>query len=48
MYWLKRLHKIRDKAHAAYEERLEEHATNAIERIINNVKERNAGILRAY
>ncbi|KAI4675252.1 uncharacterized protein J4E84_010253 [Alternaria hordeiaustralica] len=48
MYWLKRLHEIRDEAHAAHEERLEEHATDAIERMINNVKERNAGILRAY
>jgi hypothetical protein len=48
MYWLKRLHEIRDEAHAAHEERLEEHATDAIDRMINNVKERNSGILRAY
>jgi pimeloyl-ACP methyl ester carboxylesterase len=48
MYWLKRLHEIRDKAHAAHEEHLEEYATDAIDRMINNVKERNSGILRAY
>jgi hypothetical protein len=48
MYWLKRLHEIRDEAHAAHEERLEEHAIDAIDRMINTVKERNAGILRAY
>ena len=48
MYWLKRLHEIRDEAHAAHEERLEEHAIDAIDRMINNVKERNSGILRAY
>jgi hypothetical protein len=48
MYWLKRLHEIRDEAHAAREERLEEDAIDAIDRIINSVKERNSGILRAY
>lgn len=48
LYWLKRLHEIRDEAHAAREEHLEEQATDAIDRMINNVKERNSGILRAY
>jgi hypothetical protein len=48
MYWLKRLHEIRDEAHAAHEEHMEELAADAIERMINTVKERNSGILRAY
>lgn len=48
MYWLKRLHEIRDEAHAADENQLGEHANDAIDRMIQNVKERRSGILRAY
>ncbi|PYH92993.1 hypothetical protein BO71DRAFT_9377 [Aspergillus ellipticus CBS 707.79] len=48
MYWLKRLHEIREEATEAKEERLEEYATDAIERMVSNVEERNSEILRAY
>lgn len=48
MYWLKRLHEIQEEAKDAEEERLEEYATDAIERMVSNVDERNSEILRAY
>lgn len=48
MYWLKRLHEIRDEAHEAGEVRLDEYATDSIHIMANNVKERNSEILRAY
>lgn len=48
MYWLKRLHEIREEAKKANEKRLEEYATDAIDLMVRNVKDRNSGILRAY
>ncbi|KAH3939347.1 hypothetical protein HBI56_013340 [Parastagonospora nodorum] len=48
MYWLKRLHEIREEAHEADNKRLSEHAADAISRMTNNVKERNSAILQAY
>ncbi|USP77942.1 cytochrome P450 [Curvularia clavata] len=48
MYWLKRLHRIRDEAHVAHEGHLEKQATDAIEWMVNAVKERNSEVLRAY
>ena len=48
MYWLKRLHEIQEEAKEANEAHLEEYATDAIGFMVNNVKERNSEILRAY
>ncbi|KIL90097.1 hypothetical protein FAVG1_06835 [Fusarium avenaceum] len=48
MYWLKRLHEIRDEAKEANEDRLEEYATDAIDAMVANVETRNSEILRAY
>ncbi|KAK7994359.1 hypothetical protein PG991_015947 [Apiospora marii] len=48
MYWLKRLHEIKQEAKQANETRLEEQASEAIERMSKNAKERNSGIVRAY
>jgi hypothetical protein len=48
MYWLKRLHEIQEEAKEANEKRLEEQATEAIDWMIRDVKDRNSGILRAY
>jgi hypothetical protein len=48
MFWLKRLHEIRDQANAAHEEKLGQHAADAIEWMVNKAKERNSGILRIY
>ncbi|CAE7194696.1 hypothetical protein CFE70_007434 [Pyrenophora teres f. teres 0-1] len=48
MYWLKRLHEIRDEAKEANEARLVEYAEDAIERMVSGVKERSSDILRAY
>ncbi|KAK6700805.1 hypothetical protein SNK04_010743 [Fusarium graminearum] len=48
MFWLKRLHKIRDEAKEANENGLEESAVEAIEAMVSNVEERNSEILRAY
>jgi len=48
MYWLKRLHEIREEAHEADNKRLSEYAEDAISRMTNNVKERNSAILQAY
>jgi hypothetical protein len=48
MYWLNRLHEIRDEAHAAQEENLGQYAIDAIEYMVNSVKERNSAILRTY
>jgi hypothetical protein len=48
MYWLKRLHEIQEEAKEANEKLLEEQATEAIDWMIRDVKDRNSGILRAY
>lgn len=48
MYWLKRLHEIQAEAKEAKEKLLEEQATEAITRMVEGVKDRNSGILRAY
>lgn len=48
MYWLERLHEIREEAQEAGETRLEAYATDAINLMVSNVKDRNSGILRAY
>jgi hypothetical protein len=48
MFWLKRLHEIRDQANAAHEEKLGQHAEDAIEWMVNKAKERNSGIRRIY
>ncbi|KAK8851231.1 cytochrome P450 [Apiospora arundinis] len=48
MYWLKRLHEIKEEAEKANEKHLEEYATDAIGFMANKAKERNSGILRAY
>jgi len=48
MYWLKRLHEIKEEAQGASEKRLEEYAMDTIERMVSGVNERNSGILRAY
>ena len=48
MFWLKRLHKIRDEAKEANENELEESAVEAINSMVSNVEERNSEILRAY
>ncbi|KAG5659145.1 hypothetical protein KAF25_000347 [Fusarium avenaceum] len=48
MFWLKRLHEIRDEASEAKEDTLEEHAAEAIDIMVSNVEERNSEIIRAY
>ncbi|UZP40404.1 hypothetical protein NXS19_008220 [Fusarium pseudograminearum] len=48
MFWLKRLHEIRDEAKEANENGLEESAVEAIDSMVSNVEERNSEILRAY
>ncbi|KAJ5316682.1 hypothetical protein N7508_001190 [Penicillium antarcticum] len=48
MYWLKRLHEIREEAREAKEELLEEYATDAIDFMVGKVKERKSEVLRAY
>lgn len=48
MFWLKRLHEIMGEATKANDKNLQELATDAIERMVDTVKERNSEILRAY
>lgn len=48
MYWLKRLHEIRDEAHAAKKEHMEELAGDSVDSLTITVKDRNSEILRAY
>ncbi|KAF9771033.1 hypothetical protein IL306_011345 [Fusarium sp. DS 682] len=48
MYWLKRLHEIRDEAKEANEDRLEEYATDTIDSMVSIVEERSSEILRVY
>ncbi|KAF2126690.1 hypothetical protein P153DRAFT_321336 [Dothidotthia symphoricarpi CBS 119687] len=48
MYWLKRLHEIREEAKEANEKRVEEHASEAIDLMVQGVRGHNSGILRAY
>ncbi|KAJ5466822.1 hypothetical protein N7475_004574 [Penicillium sp. IBT 31633x] len=48
MFWLKRLHEIQEEAKEANEKVLEELATDGIEYMVNTIKDRNAGLIRAY
>ncbi|KAK8022658.1 hypothetical protein PG993_013425 [Apiospora rasikravindrae] len=48
MYWLKRLHEIKEEAEKANQTHLEELATEAIDFMASNAKERNSGIIKAY
>jgi hypothetical protein len=48
MYWLKRLHEIREEAGQTNEGGLEECATTAIDLMVSRAEIRNSGILRAY
>ncbi|GFF44483.1 hypothetical protein IFM46972_07562 [Aspergillus udagawae] len=48
IYWLKRLHEIKEEAKEAKEELLEEYATDAIDYMLNKLVQRNSEILRAY
>ncbi|KAM3520284.1 hypothetical protein MY4038_009491 [Beauveria bassiana] len=48
LYWLKRLSEIRDEAKEANEKQLEEHATDAIDFMVSNVRERNSEIIKVY
>jgi hypothetical protein len=48
MYWLKGLHEIQDEAKESSEKRLVEQATEAVDWMVRNVKDRNSGILRTY
>ncbi|RMZ74575.1 cytochrome P450 [Pyrenophora seminiperda CCB06] len=48
MYWLKRLHEIRQEAKEANEKTLEEQTAEAIDRMVAQVHDRNSGILRVY
>lgn len=48
MFWLKRLHEIRDLAKEAEDKEVETLATDAIDKMINGVRERNSNILRVY
>ncbi|KAJ5371914.1 hypothetical protein N7517_003920 [Penicillium concentricum] len=48
MYWLKRLHEIQEAAKQASEKIVEECASEAIERMVNEAEERNSEILRVF
>ncbi|GLA28417.1 hypothetical protein CBS147346_2426 [Aspergillus niger] len=48
MFWLRRLHEIRDEAKEADEKPLEELAADGIQYMVNTIKERNSEVLRAY
>jgi hypothetical protein len=48
MYWLKRLHEIREEVKEANENRLEDYAVGAINTMVRDVEVRNSEILRAY
>ncbi|KAI8942249.1 hypothetical protein NX059_000330 [Plenodomus lindquistii] len=48
MYWLKRLHEIREEARKANVKEIEEQTTDAIDRMTGQVHERNSAILRAF
>jgi hypothetical protein len=48
MYWLKRLHEIQEEAKEVNEKHLEEYATDAIDRMVRQMQDRNSGIIRAY
>lgn len=48
MFWLKRIHEIRDEAKAAKEKRLQEYATDAIDFMTTMLEERNSEVLRVY
>ena len=48
MFWLKRLHEIRDEAKEANDNGLVEHASDCIEWMCKSAEERNSKILRAF
>lgn len=48
MFWIKRLHEIREEADRAGKMQLKDFATDAIERMVINMQERNSEVLRAY
>lgn len=48
MYWLKRLHEIRDEAKQAEHTRLEEMATEIIDEVVLQVEMWNAGVIREF
>ncbi|KAL3264021.1 hypothetical protein ABHI18_001162 [Aspergillus niger] len=48
MFWLRRLHEIRDESKEADEKALEELAADGIQYMVNTIKERNSEVLRAY
>ncbi|XRM38634.1 hypothetical protein ABZX51_002033 [Aspergillus tubingensis] len=48
MFWLRRLHEIQDEAKQAGDKYLEELAADGIQYMVNTIKERNSGVLRAY
>lgn len=48
IFWLKRLHEIRQEAQEANQKRLEEYATDGIDYMIAQVEKRKSEILRAY
>jgi len=48
MFWLKRLHEIRDLAKKAGDEEIKQLTTGAIDQMITRVRERNSDILRVY
>jgi hypothetical protein len=48
MYWLKRLHEIKEEIQEPGNSVLEKYATDAIEFMAETAKERNSGILKAY
>ncbi|KAK8071342.1 hypothetical protein PG997_011545 [Apiospora hydei] len=48
MYWLKRLHEIKEEAERTNQTRLEELTTEAIDFMASNAKERDSGIIKVY
>ena len=48
MFWLKRLHEIRDMANQAEDKEIEQLTTGAIDQMIMRVRERNSDVLRIY
>ena len=48
MYWLKLLRETQEEAREVEKTRLEEFTSIAMARIVGNVQEQNAGVLRAY
>ncbi|GES65099.1 hypothetical protein ATEIFO6365_0010000400 [Aspergillus terreus] len=48
LYWLKRLHEIRDEATQAEEKVLAQQASRAVDTMVGHVQQRNAQILRVF